>query len=191
MTIIDLVIVSVALAMDAVAVSIAQGLRMRRPPWSAALLLAGAFGIFQAAMPLLGWLLSSWSAGIVGMAAPWIAFVLLAIIGGHMIKEFLDTDEGDDEDPDAAKKVTLALVVPLAIATSIDALAVGVTFGVLKVAVIPAVTMIGVITFVLSLIAVLTGARLGERLGKWAELAGGIVLILIGLRILLDGLGVL
>lgn len=190
MTIIDLIVISVALAMDAVAVSIAQGLRMRRPPWSAALLLAGAFGLFQAGMPLMGWLLSSWSAEIVGAAAPWVAFVLLALIGGHMIKEFFDHDDEDDSE-DAVRKVTLALVVPLAIATSIDAFAVGVTFGVLKVSIVPAVTLIGVITFALSLIAVLIGSRVGQRLGKWAELAGGVVLILIGLRILLESFGVL
>ncbi|MDN7122706.1 manganese efflux pump [Nocardioides sp. ChNu-153] len=205
MTIAELIVLAFALAMDAVAVSVAQGLRMHRPRWRDALFLAGAFGLFQAVMPLGGWVLSFWFAGVVSAAAPWIAFVLLAVLGGLMIKESFSDD--DDEPADAGAgtgtaggalaayaPLTLAVVVPLAVATSIDAAAVGVTFGVLDMtvaAVVQAVVIIGVITFALSLVAVFVGSRVGERLGTWAELVGGVILVLIGLRILLDHLGVL
>ncbi|MDF9716333.1 manganese efflux pump MntP family protein [Nocardioides sp. ChNu-99] len=206
----ELIVLAFALAMDAVAVSVAQGLRMHRPRWRDALFLAGAFGLFQAVMPLGGWVLSFWFAGVVSAAAPWIAFVLLAVLGGLMIKESFSDDE--DEEPGgsgagtgagtgtaggalaAYAPLTLAVVVPLAVATSIDAAAVGVTFGVLDMtvaAVVQAVVIIGVITFALSLVAVFVGSRVGERLGTWAELVGGVILVLIGLRILLDHLGVL
>ncbi|WP_301801021.1 manganese efflux pump MntP family protein [Nocardioides sp. ChNu-153] len=204
-TIAELIVLAFALAMDAVAVSVAQGLRMHRPRWRDALFLAGAFGLFQAVMPLGGWVLSFWFAGVVSAAAPWIAFVLLAVLGGLMIKESFSDD--DDEPADAGAgtgtaggalaayaPLTLAVVVPLAVATSIDAAAVGVTFGVLDMtvaAVVQAVVIIGVITFALSLVAVFVGSRVGERLGTWAELVGGVILVLIGLRILLDHLGVL
>jgi manganese efflux pump family protein len=180
MTFADLVVVAIALAMDAVAVSLATGFRLRRPGWRDALLLAGMFGLFQGMMPVLGWALSFWFADAVTSLTPWIAFVLLALIGGHMIKEGIEAEEHD-----AGAVVTIRSVTPLAIATSIDAAAVGVTFAFLEVAVLPAVVLIGVVTLGLSLVAVFTGARVGERLGRWAALAGGVVLIAIGLRILL------
>ncbi len=176
----ELVLLAFALAMDAVAVSLAVGLRLRRPAWRDALLIAGMFGLFQALMPVLGWLLAFGFADAVSSATPWIAFGMLALIGAHMIKESFE-----DDDHPATSVVTLRTVTPLAIATSIDAAAVGVTFGVLEVDVAPAVTVIGVITAVLSLGAVFVGARVGERLGRWATLVGGVILILIGLRILL------
>ena len=179
----EIVVLAFALAMDAVAVSLAEGLRLRRPSWRDALLIAGMFGLFQALMPVLGWALAFGFADEVSAATPWIAFALLALIGGNMIKESF----GEDEDHTTAV-VTLRTVTPLAIATSIDAAAVGVTFGVLEVDVAPAVAVIGVITAVLSLGAVYLGARVGERLGSWAERVGGVILILIGLRILLDHL---
>jgi len=202
MTTLELVVLAFALAMDAVAVSVAQGLRMYRPRWRDALFLAGAFGLFQAVMPVGGWVLSFWFADVVGDVAPWIAFVLLAVLGGLMIKESFSDDEDDVEvaGGGAATRtagaatyapLTLAVVLPLAIATSIDAAAVGVTFGVLEVSVAPAVTLIGLITFALSLVAVFVGSRVGEKLGSRAELVGGAILVLIGLRILLDHLGVL
>lgn len=184
MTPLELVVLAIALAMDAVAVSLAQGLRMRRPRWPDALLVAGMFGLFQGLMPLLGWVLSFWFAGAVTAATPWIAFALLALIGGHMVKETF----ADEEEPTGAPAVTVRSVTPLAIATSIDAAAVGVTFGFLEVAVAPAVLLIGVVTLVLSLGAVFLGARVGQRLGRWATLAGGMILIAIGLRILLSHL---
>lgn len=187
MTVVEIVLLAVALAMDAVAVSLARGMAAGRADRREALLLAGAFGLFQALMPLLGWLLSSLFADLVRSAAPWIAFGLLLLIGAKMIKESFE----DDEDDEASGRLPLLQVLGLAVATSIDAFAVGVTFAVLDVAVGPAVVVIGVVTFVLSLVAVLVGARVGSRLGSRAELFGGVVLVLIGVRILLDGLGVL
>jgi len=181
----EILVLAVALAMDAVAVSLARGMAMRRPTWRQALLLAGAFGLFQALMPVLGWLLASWFADAVRSAAPWIAFGLLALIGAKMIKESFEHDEDEP-----AATVPLLQVLTLAVATSIDAFAVGVTFAVLDVAVGPAVVVIGVVTLVLSLAAVFLGARVGGWLGRRAELAGGIVLVLIGVRIVLDHLGV-
>lgn len=179
----ELVVLAFALAMDAVAVSLAEGLRLRRPGWRAALLMAAMFGLFQALMPVLGWVLAFWAADAVSEATPWIAFALLAVIGGKMIKESFE-----DEDDHTTPVVTVRSVLPLAIATSIDAAAVGVTFGVLEVSVAPAVTLIGVVTFGLSLVAVFVGARAGERLGRWATLVGGVILVGIGLRILLSHL---
>ncbi|MDT9591994.1 manganese efflux pump MntP family protein [Nocardioides zeae] len=207
MTYLELVVLGFALAMDAVAVSVAQGMRMYRPRWRDAAFLAVAFGLFQAVMPLGGWALSFWFAGVVSAVAPWIAFALLAYLGVVMIREGLSDDE-DDEAAGASggtgaaagagvaayAPLTLAVVLPLAVATSIDAAAVGVTFGVLDMgvgAVLEAVAMIGVVTLLLSLAAVFVGARVGERLGRYAELVGGAILVLIGLRILLDHLGVL
>lgn len=180
MTTLDLVVLAFALAMDAVAVSLAEGLQLRRPRWRDALLMAGMFGLFQALMPVLGWVLAFWFADAVSAATPWIAFGLLSVIGAKMLWESFG-----DHDEDAVSQVTVRSVTPLAIATSIDAAAVGVTFGVLEVDVAPAVVLIGVVTFVLSLAAVFIGSRVGERLGRGATLLGGLILILIGLRILL------
>ena len=181
MTTFELVVLAVALAMDAVAVSLAEGLQLRRPSWRDALLIAGMFGLFQGLMPVLGWVLAFWFADAVSAATPWIAFGLLALIGAHMIKESFE-----DEEPGATSVVSVRSVTPLAIATSIDAAAVGVTFGVLEVDVARAVVLIGVVTFALSLVAVLVGSRVGQRLGRWATLVGGLILVGIGLRILLD-----
>ncbi len=181
MTPVELVVLAVALAMDAVAVSLAEGLQLRRPRLRDALLVAGMFGLFQGLMPVLGWVLAFWFADEVSAATPWIAFVLLALIGGHMIKEFFE----DDADEHTTSVVTVRSVTPLAIATSIDAAAVGVTFGFLEVDVLSAVLLIGVVTAALSLVAVYVGARVGERLGRWATLAGGVILVAIGARILL------
>lgn len=194
MTPLELLLLAFALAMDAVAVSLALGLRLKRPRLADAALAAGMFGLFQALMPVLGWVLAFWFADAVSTLAPWIAFTLLVLIGAKMLHEAW-TDESDPtHDPDDSGDAdvgspTVRSLTPLAVATSIDAAAVGVTFGFLDVAVAPAVTVIGIVTFVLSLLAVQVGARVGERLGSRAEILGGVVLILIGLRILLDHLG--
>jgi manganese efflux pump family protein len=189
---VELLLLAVALAMDAVAVSLALGLQLRRPRLADALLAAGMFGAFQALMPVLGWVLAFWFAAAVSTAAPWIAFVLLTLIGLNMLRE-ASTDDAEHEAQEALATgvLTLRRTLPLAVATSIDAATVGVTFGFLDVSVAPAVTVIGLVTFVLSLVAVTIGARAGERLGSRAEVLGGVVLILIGLRILLDHLGVI
>lgn len=180
---VELLVVAVALAMDAVAVSLALGLQVRRPRTRDAVLAAAMFGLFQGLMPVAGWALSFWFADAVSAVTPWLAFGLLTLIGGHMVKEGL----GDDESSGLAT-VTVVTLLPLAIATSIDAAAVGVTFAFLDVAVLPAVVLIGAVTFLLSWVAVEVGSRVGEHLGRWAEVAGGVVLVLIGLRILLTHL---
>ncbi|MBM9460224.1 manganese efflux pump [Nocardioides sp. zg-536] len=181
MTSFELVVLAFALAMDAVAVSLAEGLQLRRPRWRDALLLAGMFGLFQALMPVLGWVLAFWFADAVSAVTPWIAFTMLTLIGAKMLWESF----GADEEEDVPSVVTMRSVLPLAIATSIDAAAVGVTFGVLEVDVAPAVLLIGVVTFVLSLGAVFLGSRVGERLGRGATVVGGLILIGIGVRVLL------
>jgi len=186
MTTLELTVLAVALAMDAVAVSLALGLRMRRPHLRDVLLAAGMFGLFQALMPVLGYVLAFWFADAVSEATPWIAFGLLAIIGAKMIWE--SREDADDDTHYEGGSLTLRVVLPLAVATSIDAAAVGVTFGFLDVDVAPAVILIGLVTFALSFLAVHVGARLGEFLGRWATLFGGLVLIGIGARILIDHL---
>jgi putative Mn2+ efflux pump MntP len=194
MTPAELLLLAFALAMDAVAVSLALGLQLRRPRPADALMAAGLFGLFQALMPVVGWVLASWFAAAVASAAPWIAFVLLVLIGLNMLREAReDVDDAVDESgaTPGPSGLTLRRTLPLAVATSIDAAAVGVTFGVLDVAVAPAVVVIGLVTFVLSLLAVAVGARAGERLGSRAEVLGGVVLILIGVRILFDHLGLI
>lgn len=183
MSVVELVMVAVALAMDAVAVSLALGLGLHHPGVRQALVAAGMFGLFQGLMPVLGWGLSFWFAEAVAAVTPWLAFGLLALIGGHMLKEGLE-----DEGSASLTRVTVLTVLPLAVATSIDAAAVGVTFAFLDVAVLTAVLIIGLVTFALSWVAVAVGARVGEHLGSWAEIAGGLVLIAIGLRILLTHL---
>lgn len=182
MTEFEIVVLAFALAMDAVAVSLAEGLRLRRPSWRDALLMAGMFGLFQALMPVLGWVLAFWFADAVESATPWIAFGMLSLIGAKMLWESFEGDSEEHTTP----TVTVRSVLPLAIATSIDAAAVGVTFGVLEVDVAPAVAVIGVVTFVLALAAVFIGARVGERLGRWATVVGGLILIGIGIRILVS-----
>lgn len=183
MSLVELLVIAVALAMDAVAVSLALGLQLRRPRVRESMLAAGMFGLFQALMPVLGWGLSFWFAESVAAVTPWLAFGLLALVGGHMLTE--GVRGGGASGPTTLTVVTL---LPLAVATSLDAAAVGVTFAFLEVAVLPAMLLIGLVTLALAWAAVVIGARAGEHLGGWAEVAGGAVLIAIGLRILLTHL---
>ena len=141
-------------------------------------------------MPLLGWLLGTQFQRFITPVDHWIAFVLLALIGGKMIWEALHEDDGT-ESADDGETLRLRELLLMAIATSIDALAVGVTFAFLQVRILPSVTLIGLVTFVLSFAGVAVGNRFGARFEKKAELAGGVVLLLIGLKILLEHLGVL
>lgn len=185
MGLLELFILAVGLSMDAFAVSICKGLSVRtlRPKHN---LIAGLyFGGFQAGMPLIGYLLGTQFESLITSVDHWIAFVLLGIIGANMIKEsFGEPDELDDS-------FSFRTMLPLAIATSIDALAVGVTFAFLKVDIIPAITFIGLTTFVLSAIGVKIGNVFGAKFKSKAELAGGCVLILMGLKILLEHLGII
>ena len=187
MGIAELFILAVGLSMDAFAVSVCKGLSIQKLKPRHAVIVGAWFGAFQALMPAIGWLLGSAFADMIEAVDHWIAFVLLALIGGNMIREALGGDEEEDADPSLAPIAMLLL----AVATSIDALAVGVTFAFLRVAVVPAVTLIGVCTFAISAAGVKIGNVFGARYKSRAELLGGIVLVLIGLKILLDHLGFL
>ena len=186
MGIAELFILAVGLSMDAFAVSVCKGLSIQKLKPRHAVIVGAWFGAFQALMPAIGWLLGSAFADMIEAVDHWIAFVLLALIGGNMIREALGHEE-EDADPSLAPIAMLLL----AAATSIDALAVGVTFAFLRVAVVPAVTLIGVCTFAISAAGVKIGNVFGARYKSRAELLGGIVLVLIGLKILLDHLGFL
>ena len=185
MTLSEIALIGVGLAMDAFAVSICKGLAMKRMNWKNALIIALYFGVFQALMPALGYLLGSAFSTLVEKIDHWIAFVLLTLIGATMIREAVTESEEEADD-----RVDFRTMIVLAVATSIDALAVGITFAFLQTAVLPAVTLIGVITFCISLGGVRIGNRFGMRFHDNAGIAGGIILILIGLKILLEHLGI-
>lgn len=186
----ELLLVAVGLSMDAFAVSVCKGLCMRRINLRAAVLLALLFGGFQALMPLIGWFLGSQFLGVIAPVDHWVAFVLLAFIGARMLWEAAHEDDGPTECP-AEVKVDLGEFLVLAVATSIDALAVGISFAALSVDIAQAVTLIGVTTFVLSLAGVFVGHAFGSRYERVATVVGGVVLILIGAKILLEHLRIL
>lgn len=150
------------------------------------MIIALYFGIFQALMPVFGYFLGSSLSTFVQRLDHWIAFVLLAIIGGNMIK-----DSVDDEEEKRNDKLDFKTMIVLAIATSIDALAVGITFAFFEVNILLAISLIGIITFVLSFLGVLIGNKFGNKLQNKAELIGGIILVIIGFKILLEHLGIL
>lgn len=185
MSILDLFILAVGLSMDAFAVSVCKGLSLGKIKPKHMCIAGAWFGGFQALMPLIGYFLGSFFAEMIEKYDHWVAFVLLAIIGGNMIKESFDKDEKVDFSMDVKSMLLLA------IATSIDALAVGVTFAFLQVQIVPAVSFIGVITFIFSALGVKIGSLFGTKYKSKAELFGGIVLVLIGIKILLEGIGVL
>ena len=186
MTLFSLFIIAVGLSMDAFAVSICKGLAMQKITIKKALIVGLWFGGFQALMPALGYLLGSQFSTYITSIDHWIAFILLSIIGGNMIKEALSKEEECANDSLAFKEMII-----LALATSIDALAVGVTFAFLNVQIVPAVLFIGVITFTLSAIGVKIGNIFGCRYKSKAEFAGGIILIIMGIKILLEHLGII
>lgn len=184
----ELFLIAVGLSMDAFAVSICKGLNMRRLQMGRAAIIALFFGGFQAIMPLFGWALGSQFARLVDAYAHWIAFLLLAYVGGKMLWDAFH--DAADEEGQGSDKLDLRELLMLAIATSIDAFAVGVSFAFLDVAIAPSVALIGVTTFVLSLIGVAIGNQFGARWEKPSTIAGGAILVLIGLRVLLEGLGI-
>lgn len=171
---------AVALSMDAFAVSIGLGAKHQRRAWSLALMCGAYFGIFQALMPLIGYLGGRGLLGWVEALAPWVAFFLLLLIGGKMIYEAFS--EGVEED---IATITHRVMLMLAIATSIDAMAAGFALTLLDVGPLLACLIIGVTTYLFSFLGVFVGARSGTWLESRAELLGGVVLILIGLKILL------
>ena len=182
----ELFLIAVGLSMDAFAVSICKGLSVPKLKGRHMLITGLYFGGFQALMPLIGWLLGIRFQSMIESIDHWIAFVLLALIGGNMIREALSASEDKQND-----LFTFKAMLPLAIATSIDALAIGVAFAFLNVQIGWAVAFIGIITFTLSAIGVKIGNLFGAKFEKPAEIVGGIVLILLGLKILLEHLGFL
>lgn len=188
---IELVLLGVGLAMDAFAVSICKGLKMRKVNKVHCLVIALFFGGFQALMPTIGWLVGKQFERFITAFDHWIAFILLAVIGGKMVVDVLCKKEDNEVCPSVEERLDIKELFLLAIATSIDALAVGITFAFLEVAILPAVTIIGVVTFVISAAGVFIGNIFGSRYKSRAELVGGIILILIGTKILLNHLGIL
>ena len=182
----ELFILAVGLSMDAFAVSVCKGLSLGKIKTTHMCIAGAWFGGFQALMPAIGYVLGAQFQEAIASIDHWIAFVLLALIGGNMIHEALDNDE---EEADASLNVKTMFL--LAVATSIDALAIGITFAFLKVNIIPAVCFIGIVTFIISFAGVKIGNVFGARYKNKAEIVGGIILILLGLKILLEHLGFL
>lgn len=178
----ELFVIAVGLSMDAFAVSICKGLSVQRLRWSHALTAGAWFGAFQALMPLAGWLLGTRFEGLITNVDHWVAFVLLVLIGGNMVKE----SRGACEALDASFAVRA--MFPLAVATSIDALAVGVSMAFMSVHILASAAVIGVVAFALSVTGGLVGRRLGCLFQRRAELTGGLVLIAIGVKILIEHL---
>ena len=186
MGLIELFLIAVGLSMDAFAVSVCKGLAMPKCTFKKAAIVGLWFGGFQALMPAIGYILGAQFQEAIASIDHWIAFVLLALIGGNMIHEALHNDE---EEADASLDVKPMFL--LAVATSIDALAIGITFAFLKVNIIPAVCFIGIVTFIISFAGVKIGNVFGARYKNKAEIVGGVILILLGLKILLEHLGFL
>lgn len=200
MSFLSIFMTAIGLSMDAFAVALAKGMSLKKNLLKNALKIAVFFGGFQAIMPFIGWFAGRYFRGYIESFDHWIAFILLGAIGGKMIyesfkgeKENCSLDEDDianevsvEEELIEEKGLSNKNLTLLAIATSIDALAVGVSFAFLNVSILPAISIIGITTFVLCMIAVLIGRKLGCILQKYAEVAGGIILILMGLKILIE-----
>lgn len=189
--IIELVLIGVGLAMDAFAVSVCKGLSMKKVKARHAVVIALFFGGFQALMPVVGWALGIGFEKYITAFDHWIAFLLLLIIGGKMVMDVIRGEQGEEDDRNLPFKLDIKELFLLAIATSIDALAVGVTFAFLNYNILLAASIIGVVTFVIAFAGVYIGNVFGSRWEKGATLAGGIILILIGTKILLEHLGVI
>lgn len=181
----ELFVLAIGLSADAFAVAICKGLSVLRLKPRNVVTVGLYFGGFQALMPLAGFLLGSLFESLVTAVDHWIAFVLLGIIGINMIKESF----GEAESIDGSFGVMAML--PLAVATSIDALAMGITFACLEVEIIPAIILIGATTFVLSAVGICLGNRFGGRYRGKAEFVGGIILVLMGFKILLEHIGII
>lgn len=188
MGIVELFLIAVGLSMDAFAVSVCKGLAMRKCTWKKAAIVGLYFGVFQAGMPVIGYVLGVQFKDVITSIDHWIAFILLGIIGINMIREAIGSCEECEEQDESLDVRTM---VGLAVATSIDALAVGVTFAFLQVDIIPAVSFIGITTFLISFAGVKIGNVFGSKYKKRAEITGGIILILLGAKILIEHLGLL
>ena len=191
MSFIELFLIGVGLSMDAFAAAICQGLSMTRIKWGHALTVGLYFGGFQALMPFIGWMLGSQFADRIQQYDHWIAFILLVLIGGNMIREALSGDEEDAAQAETDLRLDHKKLFLMAIATSIDALAIGVTFAFLETAILPAIGIIGCTTFCISVAGVVVGCWFGARYKQRAEITGGAILVLLGIKILLEHLGIL
>lgn len=189
MRLFELIIIAVGLSMDAFAVAVCKGLALRKITFGNALTVGVYFGAFQAIMPIAGFFIASLFAESIRRFDHWVAFALLVLIGSNMIRESLNRESCPNEPPKTVLRFSAMLI--LALATSIDALAVGVTFAFLKVNIAAAAAIIGVTTLLISMAGVKIGAVFGQRYKSKAEFAGGIILILMGLKILLEHLGVI
>lgn len=187
MGVVELFLIGVGLSMDAFAVAVCKGLAMPKMRWRQAAVIGLFFGGFQALMPILGWALGRQFEAYITSVDHWIAFALLVLIGGKMVWDAFHEEGAED----LQEKFSLKELLVLAIATSIDAMAVGITFAFLRVEIISAAILIGCTTCILSLIGVCVGRQFGDRFQNKATLAGGVILCLIGLKILLEHLGVL
>ena len=185
MDIVSTLLIAVALAMDAFSVSLTKGFAMPKISKMQILWFAIFFGGFQSLMPTIGYLAGMQLEWLISTFAPWVAFILLALIGTNMIRESF-SDDDEESDRFSFKELTL-----LAIATSIDAFAVGVTYAVLKEEVLIPIIIIGVVAFIFTLIGIYLGKKIGDYFGDKFEILGGVVLILLGIRILLNGLGII
>ena len=186
MGLLELIILSIGLAMDAFAVAVCKGLSMSKMKWRNACIIGIYFGFFQAFMPFIGYLLGISFQDKICSIDHWIAFVLLGIIGLNMIKESI-SNENEKHD----ESIKFKHMIILALATSIDALAVGITFAFLKVNILLAISLIGIITLIISVAGVKIGNIFGDKYEKRAEFAGGIILILLGIKILLEHLHII
>jgi len=186
MGIFEIILIGISLSMDAFAASVCKGLSIKKNTYKTNVIIALYFGIFQAVMPLIGYLLASTFQNILFKIDHWIAFVLLSIIGIKMIIDSFDTSK---EKIDA--EIGFKSMLILSIATSIDALAIGITFAFFEINILLTVIIIGIITFLLSFIGVKIGNKFGIKFQNKAEILGGIILILIGTKILLEHLGIL
>lgn len=190
MSLSELFIIAVGLSMDAFAVAICKGLSVQKAKINHMAITGLYFGVFQAGMPLIGYLVGKQFAQYITRFDHWIAFILLGLIGANMIREALSKEEEENEKQNDS--FGFKAMFPMAIATSIDALAVGVSFALLPdVDIVPAVSFIGVITFALSFVGVKIGNVFGAKFKSKAEFAGGVILVLMGLKILLEHLGVI
>lgn len=188
MGIAEIFLIGIGLSMDAFAVAVCRGLKMQKFNIKHTAVIALFFGGFQALMPLIGWFLGKQFEKYITAVDHWIAFALLAFIGGKMI---YDSFKQDDDDQGEKDIFNIKEIFVMAVATSIDALAVGITFAFLSVNIWSSISIIGVTTFVLSAVGVLIGHKFGAKYKNKAELAGGVILVLIGLKILLEHLGVI
>lgn len=182
MNLISIFIIAVSLALDAFSVSVAYGIKNKHPNINLAIKAAAFFGIFQALMPLIGWFIGTSLQSFISSLTPWIACILLTIVGGKMIQEAFEKSD-EKESINLLNNKTLFM---LAIATSIDALAVGITLGLIQLPLLLSVSIIGIVTFLLCFAGFLLGKKLGSFFEGKVEILGGIVLILIGSKILLE-----